>query len=310
MSRSAGRDEPPVDPWPCVPDAAASDHVLKRHVPQPEGGRIEHVVEATAAGQAASRFAEIHDALVSCVEVRRGVRCRLPTRRDLVGHGRGRRRAAGPVLGAPTRAAAGRRSTPDRQCEHRPQRQCGHDRRAGWLRAGRQRPGHSEDAQAAVTRLCPVTGGACVTDPDQQRTYPEPAADLPGWLTVTDVTGATGDDRISAAGEVLAAPPGPSPSSASRPTRAAPGRRRWRAARSTTLRSAAIGVDEYIARFPSGGCGARLLRHAHGRGRLLSGRAFARRAEHRRVTGNGGVAGTTWRSTVAETDSVFVYGWS
>jgi hypothetical protein len=297
----------PVEPWPCAPVAAASDHVLKRTFVNPEGGRIEHIVEATASGQATSRFAEVHDALVSCVEsgAASGADFRLDEIWAVTGVGdeavlvrywaplREGPPGEGQLIVSVSIARSGNAVTTVTR---------------GGFAQDANVPDTSEDAQAAVTRLCPVTGGACVTDPDQQRTYPEPAADLPGWLTVADVAEATGEDRISAAGEVLTDATGfpfvcfqtdPGATGAT----SVESRTFYDALDPTT-----ISVDEYVARFPSGSAARAYYDTLTAEGDSCSAEPSLVVQNTGTVAGDGGLAGTTWRSTVAETDSVFVYG--
>jgi hypothetical protein len=298
----------PVDPWPCAPDAAASDHVLKRTFLNPEGGRIEHIVEATAGGQAASRFAEIHDALVSCVEsgAASGADFRLDEIWAVTGVGddavlvrywappREEPPGEGQLIVSVSIARSGNAVTTVTR---------------GGFAQDANVPDTSEDAQAAVTRLCPVTGGACVTNPDQQRTYPEPAADLPGWLTVADVAEATGDDRISAASEVLTDATGNVPFVCFETD---PGATGATSVESRTFYDAldptTIGVDEYIARFSSGSAARAYYDTLTAEGNSCSAEPSLDVQNTGTVAGDGGLAGTTWRSTVAETESVFVYG--
>ncbi|HET6728339.1 MAG TPA: hypothetical protein VFG96_02910, partial [Jiangellaceae bacterium] len=164
-------------------------------------------------------------------------------------------------------------------------------------------------AQAAVTRLCAVTGGACVADPDQRRTYPEPAPDLPGWLTVADIADATGDDRINAVSEVLAGAPGNFGFVCFQSDATAAGAT---SVESRTfhdaLDPAAVGVEEAIAWFPSDTAARDHYAALSAEGDACGAEPSLDVQNTGTVDGGGGMTGTTWRATAAETDSAFVYG--
>lgn len=296
-----------VDPWPCAPVAPASDRVLQRLFVNPEAGRIEHIVEATDAGQVQSRFDEIYDDLVSCVEsgAASGADFRLDEIWTVTGVGdqavlvrywaplHENPPGQGQLIVSVSIARSGDAVTTVTR---------------GGFAQDANVPDTSDDAQAAIARLCPVTGGACVTDPDQRRTYPEPAADLPGWLTVADVAEAAGEDRITAVSEVLVGAPGNFgfvcfQSDATSAGATSVESRTFHDA----LDPAAVGVEEVIAWFPSDAA-------ARDHYTALTAEGDACNAEPSLDVQNtgtvegGGMARTTWRATVAETDSVFVYG--
>ncbi|WP_157987882.1 hypothetical protein [Jiangella endophytica] len=44
-----------------------------------------------------------------------------------------------------------------------------------------------DDAVEVISRLCAVAEVECPSDPERERLYPEPASDLPGWLTADDL---------------------------------------------------------------------------------------------------------------------------
>jgi hypothetical protein len=69
-----------------------------------------------------------------------------------------------------------------------------------------------------------------------------------------------------------------------------------------------MGVDESIARFPSGSAARAYYDTLTAEGDSCSAEPSLVVQNTGAVAGDGGLAGTTWRSTVAETDSVFVYG--
>ncbi|MGH8840858.1 MAG: hypothetical protein ACRDVO_16605 [Jiangellaceae bacterium] len=302
-----GWAEWPGEAWPCTPVAATSDRILQRMFVNPEAGRIEHIVEATASGQAPSRFAEIRDDLISCVEsgAASGAEFRLDEIWVVTGVGD---EAVLLRYWAPLREGPPGESQLIVSVSIARSGDAVTTVTRGGFAQDANVPDTSEDAQAAVTRLCAATGGACVTDPDQQRTYPEPAADLPGWLTVADVVEATGEDRISAAGEVLTDATG-FPFVCFQTD---PGATGATSVESRTFYDAldptAISVDEYVARFPSGSAARAYYDTLTAEGDSCSAEPSLVVQNTGAVAGDGGLAGTTWRSTVAETDSVFVYG--
>jgi hypothetical protein len=297
-----------VEAWPCAPVAPASDRVLRRLFVNPDAGRVEHIVEATGAGQAQSRFDEIRDDLVSCVQsgAASGADSRLdeiwtvtgvgdqavlvrywaPLHEDPPGQGQ--------LIVSVSIARSGDAVTTVTR---------------GGFAQDANVADTSADAQAAVTRLCAVTGGACVTDPDQRRTYPEPAPDLPGWLTVADVADATGDDRINAVSEVLAGAPGNFGFVCFQSDATAAGAT---SVESRTfhdaLDPAAVGVEEAIAWFPSDTAARDHYAALSAEGDACGAEPSLDVQNTGTVDGGGGMTGTTWRATAAETDSAFVYG--
>ena len=298
----------PVEPWPCAPVAPATDRVLQRLFVNPAAGRIEHIVEATDEGQAQSRFNEIRDDLVSCVEsgAASGADFRLdeiwavtgvgdqavlvrywaPLHEDPPGQGQ--------LIVSVSIARSGDAVTTVTR---------------GGFAQDANVPDTSEDAQAAVARLCPVTGGACVTDPDQRRIYPEPASDLPGWLTVADVAEATGADRIDTVTEVLAGAPGNFGFICFQSDAAAAGAT---SVESRTfhdaLDPAAVGVEEVIAWFPSDTAARDHYAAVSAEGDACTAEPSLDVQNTGTVDGGGGMTGTTWHATVAESDSAFLYG--
>ncbi|MGH8825195.1 MAG: hypothetical protein ACRDVN_12045, partial [Jiangellaceae bacterium] len=179
----------------------------------------------------------------------------------------------------------------------------------GGLAMDANLPDTSEDAQAAVTRLCAETGGPCVAEPDQEQVYPEPAGDIPGWLTPADVSGATGVHRISAAGEVMVAPDGTFGFVCFQSDA--------RAAGATSIESrtyhdpldpAGIGVDEFIARFPAAAEARAHFDALVAEGDACSAEPSLTVQNTGTVAGDGDMVGTTWRATAADTGVAFVYG--
>jgi len=301
--------EPPAQGWPCVPPAPDSGRALQRHFENPEGGRIQQVVESTGTvEQAEARFAEIHDELITCVEdgTAAGDDFRLDQVWSVTGVGDeallvrywAPLREEPPLEGqlllvSVSIARTGNAVTTVAR---------------GGAAMDANFPDTTDDAEAAITRLCVETGGACVTDPDQEQVYPEPAGDVPGWLTVADVSDAIGVDRITAASEVRVAPDGTFGFVCFRTDA--------RAAGATSIESRTyhdpfdpgMGVDESIARFPSGSAARAYYDTLMAEGDSCSAEPSLDVQNTGTVTGDGGLAGTTWRSTVAETESVFVYG--
>jgi len=301
--------DPPAQAWPCVPAVPDSGRALQRNFENPEGGRIQHVVEPTdTVEQAEARFDEILDALTACVED--GTAAGEDFRLDQVWS----------VTGVGDEAVLVRYWAPLRE---EPPREgllllvsmsiartgdAVTSVARGGVAMDANLPDTTDDVEAAVTRLCAETGGPCSTDPGQEQVYPEPAGDVAGWLTAADVSSATGVDRISAASEVVIAPAGTFGFVCFRTDA--------RAAGATSIESRTYhdpfdpgtGVDESIARFPSGSAARAYYDTLTAEGDSCSAEPSLVVQNTGAVAGDGGLAGTTWRSTVAETDSVFVYG--
>lgn len=58
-----------------------------------------------------------------------------------------------------------------------------------------------DDAVEAISRLCAVADTECPAEPEREQLYPEPAGDLPGWLTLDDLA-ETGLDLLAQGSDV------------------------------------------------------------------------------------------------------------
>ncbi|HEU0214769.1 MAG TPA: hypothetical protein VFR13_11830 [Jiangellaceae bacterium] len=300
--------DPPAQGWPCVPPVPDSGRALQRHFENPEGGRIQQVVEPTGTvEQAEARFAEVHGELITCVGDGKaaGDNFRLDQVWSVTGVGDeallvrywAPLREQPPLEGqlllvSVSIARTGNAVTTVAR---------------GGAAMDANLPDTTDDAEAAVTRLCAETGGACVTDPDQEQVYPEPTGDVPGWLTVAEVAEVMGVDRISAASEVVVAPDG-SFGFVCFQTDA-------RASGATSIESrtyhdpfdpGGVGVDEFIARFTTAAEARAYYDTLAAEGDACSAEPALSVQNTGTITGD--ITGMTWRATAADSEVAFVYG--
>jgi hypothetical protein len=286
--------------------ARASDRVLQRLFVNPESGRIEHIVEATDRGQAQSRFDQIRDDLVSCVEsgAASGADFRLDEIWTVTGVGdhavlvrywaplHENPPGQGQLIVSVSIARSGDAVTTVTR---------------GGFAQDANVPDTPDDAEAAVTRLCAETGGACVTDPAQEQEYPEPAGDVPGWLTVADVVRATDVDRITAASEVMVAPDGSFGFVCFQADAGAAGAV---SIESRTFHDpfdpGGVGVDEFIARFPTAAEARAYYDALAAEGDACSAEPALSVQNTGTITGD--ITGMTWRATAADAGVAFIYG--
>ncbi|HMG31459.1 MAG TPA: hypothetical protein VK585_15205 [Jiangellaceae bacterium] len=301
--------DPPAEAWPCVPPVPDSGDALQRSFESPEGGRIQHIVEpTTTAEDAEARFGEVREELTACVEdgTAAGDDFRLDQVWSVTGVGdeallvrywaplREKPPGEGQLIVSVSIARSGNAVTSVMR---------------GGFAQDANLPDTTEDAEAAVTRLCAETGGACVTDPHQEQVYPERAGDLPGWLTLADVAEATGVNRISAASEVIVAPDGTFgfvcfQSGAGAAGATSVENRRYHDA----LDPAGIGVDEFIARFPSADEARAHYNTLVAEGDTCSAELSLSVQNTGTLAGEADMTGTTWRATAADVGAEFVYG--
>jgi hypothetical protein len=196
--------DPPAEPWPCAPTPPDDDQILRRSFSYTPGdGRIDQiVVPASTTDEAASRLTDMRLDITTCLESgdfdldqiwsATGIgdetiliRYWAPPREDPPGEGR--------LIVSISLARSGPAIT---SVAH------------GGFAQDANQPDTTDHAEAAIRRLCAATGGACVSGSvAREQVFPEPAQDLPAWLTLDDVTQATGIEQI-AAGAVLPVPEG------------------------------------------------------------------------------------------------------
>lgn len=297
--------DPPAEVWPCAPEPPNDENVLRRSFDYPEGnGRIDQVVEPTA--EAAARMAAIRNAVTSCVSDGEGfdldqiwsvtgvgeetvlIRYWAPPREEPPGEGR--------LLVSISLVRSGDAVT---SVTH------------GGFNTEANTADTTEHAEAAVARLCSVTGGECVTEPTHYlQVFPDP--DVLGWLTVADVVEATGAAEITAASTVLEEPEGSFgfvcfESNSIDAGAGQVDRRSYYDA----LDPGGQMVDEIIASFPTDQEAA-----ARSHYDALVAEAETCATEPSIVvenlgtvgTAEAGFIGTAWRATAPETDTVFHFG--
>jgi hypothetical protein len=295
--------DPPVDAWPCAPQPPDGEQVLLRSFEFPEGtGRIDQIVEATAAAQ--TRLAEIRHDVLACVAAGNDfdldevwevsgigeetvlIRYWAPPREEAPGEGR--------LIVSISLVRSGAAVA---SVTH------------GGFATDANQPDTTDQAEAAAGRLCAETDGACVSEIRRVRVFPEPAQDIPGWLTPTDVIEATGIAELTTAGEVIPVPEGTLGfvcfESNSGDAGAAVESRTY----DNPMDPGGDSVQQAIAQFTSVQAAT-----AHYETLVVEGDACTAEpslsVENLGTIGGGatGFEGTVWRATAAGSDAVFFYG--
>ncbi len=182
---------PAGDSWlPCMPvagdGAAAAAFAVEPYY------RVEHIVEPAGAG-AEARLAELRDQITSCAN---GDDHNLIQEWQVTGVGDETYLLVwrGPPTTADTQTYVEASLT-----------------RAGGfvdivVRGGEGQDYNGvpqpDDAVEATSRLCAVADTECPSEPEREQLYPEPAGDVPGWLTADDLTD-VGLTSITQGGDVV-----------------------------------------------------------------------------------------------------------